>query len=80
MVMAENTDFSDLSDHDLLVKLATTQQTHSGQLKTIFHSIEGNGQKGLKERVTLLEAVKVNWINVGMFAVALAGVLIAWFR
>ena len=75
-----NIDYSRASDHDLLVQLKITQDMHDKMLHTLFDSIEGNGRPGLKQRVAVLEAKKVDWLNVGLFAVALAGVLAAWFR
>lgn len=44
------------NDHDLLVQIARDTKANKESLGILFRTIEGNGQPGLKQRMTTLEA------------------------
>lgn len=70
-----------LTEKELLVQMRTTQIQMERQMNSLVHSIEGiDGRPGLKDRVMALECARISWIQVGMFAVALGGVLVALFK
>jgi hypothetical protein len=43
-------------DRERLVRMETKLDTNATSLGILFRSIEGNGQPGLKQRMTVLEA------------------------
>lgn len=45
-----------MTDHDLLVKIAADTEANKNSLGILFRTIEGNGQPGLKQRMTQMEA------------------------
>lgn len=42
-------------DRDLLIQIAADTKANKDSLKILFHAIEGNGQPGLKQRMTAVE-------------------------
>lgn len=63
-----------------VAKLEAWKDTAQSQISRLFHKLDGNGQKGLEERVTTLEAAKSGAKDILNLLLAIAAVAIALFK